>query len=326
MAEILSHNADFDQVKYVMATGYYALPFLLYLFIFLVFFDMLRGLNHLLKIVPKETTRSRKFRIINLALLLALPAAVVIIGGINFHTIQVNKYRIEIPRQSSGLNQLKIALAADFHLGELTHPGFMEKFAARIKALKPDILLIPGDVVEGDRDDIIMTEFERQFRTVKLKYGIYASLGNHEAHGKRQKLDFFKNAGIKVLEDVVVKIDRSFYLAGRNDIHFTRRRPIAELLEDAPDPLPVILLDHRPIDIEAVSKTRVDIQVSGHTHHGQLFPFNFVTGNIYDISWGYREIGNTHFFVTSGIQAWGPQVKTAGVSEIIIIDVYFKNN
>jgi hypothetical protein len=85
----------------------------------------------------------------------------------------------------------------------------------------------------------------------------------------------------------------------------------------------VILIDHRPTELDEVSRTAVDLQMSGHTHNGQLFPLNLILRNMYRLSWGYEKIANTHFFVTSGIMLWGPPVRTTGKSEIMVIDVRF---
>jgi len=89
------------------------------------------------------------------------------------------------------------------------------------------------------------------------------------------------------------------------------------------DLLPVILVDHRPTEMDQVSKTAVDVQLSGHTHNGQLFPINLIIKTMYELSWGHQKLGNTHFFVTSGIRLWGPPVRTTGKSEIMVIDVKF---
>jgi predicted MPP superfamily phosphohydrolase len=126
---------------------------------------------------------------------------------------------------------------------------------------------------------------------------------------------------MKVLCDKIVVIDSSFNLAGRYDSHFMTRKNIDALMKSVTDSLPVILIDHRPTEIEQVSRTAVDVQLSGHTHNGQLFPINLITRKIYELSWGYRKTGNTHFFVTSGIRLWGPPVRTTGKSEIMVIDI-----
>jgi predicted MPP superfamily phosphohydrolase len=325
IVEVLSHNTSAAWVKYFLLMGYYSVVFLLYLFLFLVLFDILRGINRLLKVVPVEVIGSRKFRIISLCILFVFSAAVVIIGSVHYNTIRVKEYQVEVPRRSAVIKHLKIAMAADFHLGQITSQQFMEKFTAKIYSLHPDIVLMPGDIVEGHRYDGDMAEFARLFRQIKAKYGVYASPGNHESHGRNSKLDFFANAGINLLTDTFVVIDNSFCLVGRNDRHSNNRKPIDELLDKIPGHLPVIVLDHRPTELELVSRYGVDIQLSGHTHYGQLFPFNYIIKNLYELGWGYKKIRGTHFFVTSGIQVWGPPIRTAGNSEIIIINVDFKD-
>ena len=325
IVEVLSHNTSAAWVKYFLLMGYYSVVFLLYLFLFLVLFDILRGINRLLKVVPVEVIGSRKFRFISLCILFVFSAAVVIIGSVHYNTIRVKEYQVEVPRRSAVIKHLKIAMAADFHLGQITSQQFMEKFTAKIYSLHPDIVLMPGDIVEGHRYDGDMAEFARLFRQIKAKYGVYASPGNHESHGRNSKLDFFANAGINLLTDTFVVIDNSFCLVGRNDRHSNNRKPIDELLDKIPGHLPVIVLDHRPTELELVSRYGVDIQLSGHTHYGQLFPFNYIIKNLYELGWGYKKIRGTHFFVTSGIQVWGPPIRTAGNSEIIIINVDFKD-
>jgi len=102
---------------------------------------------------------------------------------------------------------------------------------------------------------------------------------------------------------------------------------IFELLKNSAENLPIILLDHSPTDLENVSRSRVDLQLSGHTHNGQLFPVNLLVMPFqYELAWGFMVKRHTTFIVTSGIQAWGPPVKTAGLSEILSIRVTFSNS
>jgi predicted MPP superfamily phosphohydrolase len=320
ITERLSHNADFFGRKYFLIIGYYSLPYLLYLFLVVLSLDLLLGLNLLFKAVSKETIRGRLFRSFHLLILLAVPLAVVILGSLNYNHITINECRIEIPQKSSAITHLKVALVADFHLRELTSKRFMPGFVAKVNSLSPDLVVIPGDVLEGDRRDEGTAEFENQFRQIRAKYGVYASLGNHESYGGTGKLNFFRNANIHLLQDMMVLIDNSFYLAGRNDLHFGSRKTLPDLLKEATENLPILLLDHRPSDLEEVSRSAVDVQFSGHTHNGQLFP---LAKREYELSWGHKKKGNTYFFVTCGIQGWGPPVKTAGVSEIMLINIEF---
>jgi hypothetical protein len=87
---------------------------------------------------------------------------------------------------------------------------------------------------------------------------------------------------------------------------------------------PKILLDHTPVKLEQAEKNGIDIQFSGHTHHGQIWPANLITNMIYEVSWGYKKKGNTHYYVTSGAGTWGPPVRTGSKSEIVCIRLKFE--
>jgi hypothetical protein len=324
LVEILAHDSETGWTRYVQIAGYYSLPYLLYLFLALVVCDFLTGINYFLKIIARETLRSRRFRSICLPMILAVPLIVEMYGIAHYNRIRVNSYSIRISRKSSGIDHLKIALASDFHLRDSVGKGFLQAFVKQVNSLNADIVLLPGDLLEGHGDNRREAEFELLFRQIKTKYGVYAVFGNHEWHGGEGKRAFFKRAGIEVLEDEVIAIDRAFYLAGRNENRSQNRKNLGELLQQTSEDLPVILMDHRPLNLVEVGRSKADIQVSGHTHNGQLFPLNFITKQVYELSWGYKKIGNTHFFVTSGIRTWGPPVRTAGDSEIMLIEVDFK--
>lgn len=302
----------------------YLLPFYLYLFLFVLVTDIFLLFNLVFKIIPYERLRSPVVKKTGLISILSLSSVVVLAGIINFNTIRTSEYRIEIPRRSSQLNHLRIAFAADFHLNERTGIHFVRRFVAKIKETDPDIVILGGDIIEGDRDDGSITEYESVLNGIKPPYGVYGVLGNHEFYSGHDQGSFFKKAGIKVLCDSVIVIDGAFTLAGRYDSHFSGRKPVADLLSSSPDSLPLILADHRPTEIDEVSLSKADIQLSGHTHNGQLFPINLITRNVYQLSWGHMKKGNTHFFVTSGIRLWGPPVRTSGKSEIMVIDVDLK--
>jgi predicted MPP superfamily phosphohydrolase len=303
--------------------GDYILPFYLYLFLSVLVFDIFLFINMLFRIIPSEKLKSQRFKIAGLSVILFFSIAVVVAGVINFNTIRTSEYRIEIPWKSSKINHLKIAFAADFHLKEETNIHFVERFVKRIAVINPDLMVFGGDIVEGDREDENMTGFEMLLREIKTRYGVFTVLGNHEYYAGQDKGNFFNKAGMKVLCDTIIVIDSSFNLGGRYDSHFRTRKSIDDLMKSVTDSLPMILIDHRPTEIDQVSKTAVDIQLSGHTHNGQLFPINLITRRVYQLSRGYKKIANTHFFVTSGIRLWGPPVRTAGKSEIMLIDVTF---
>lgn len=303
--------------------GDYILPFYLYLFLSVLVFDIFLLFNLFLKIVPSSKLMNAGFRIKILSFIVILSLVVEIGGIINFNTIRTSEYYIEISDSSTNLDKLKVAFVADFHLSEGTNVKFVERFVEKISKIKPDLMLFGGDIVEGDGKDENLFDFEHLLMKIKAEYGKFAVLGNHEHYAGQADGDFLRNSGIVVLRDSVIVIDSSFYLAGRNDSHIRTRNEIDELLSPIHDSLPVIVIDHRPPEMARVSKTSADIQLSGHSHNGQMFPINLITRKIYELSWGYRKMGNTHFFVTSGIRLWGPLVRTIGKSEIMVINITF---
>jgi predicted MPP superfamily phosphohydrolase len=212
---------------------------------------------------------------------------------------------------------------ADIHLNAITADDLMERLISKINAARPDIVLIGGDVLEGDRPDEDTRGYEAQFRRIHAKFGVYAAPGNHDRRVS-ERTRFFESAGIRLLRDSVERIDGAFYVAGRDDRRSGGRKSVDELFAGIPDDLPVILIAHRPIDFDNVSRSVVDLQLSGHTHNGQVFPANLVTQYQNEVSWGYLKKGRTHFFVTSGVQLWGPPVRTSGIAEIMVINVAFR--
>jgi uncharacterized protein len=302
----------------------YLLPFYLYLFLSLLIHDILLLFNRLFKIIPVEQLKSNRVRKLSLMSILLLSLAVVVGGILNFNTIRISEYQVEISRKASKLHHLRIAFAADFHLQEKTGIHFVRKFAEKTEKINPDIMIFGGDIIEGDNDDGNIQAYESILKGIDARYGIYSVPGNHEYYAGQEKGSFFDKAGMKLLCDTVIVIDSSFSLAGRYDSHFSGRKKVHDLLISSSDTLPLILVDHRPTEIEQVSLTRADIQLSGHTHNGQLFPINLITRRVYQLSWGHMIKGNTHFYVTSGIRLWGPPVRTTGKSEIMVINVAFK--
>ncbi|MEI6139238.1 MAG: metallophosphoesterase [Mariniphaga sp.] len=303
--------------------GGYLLTFYLYLFLSLLVFELILLINLIFRVMPFERLKEGHNQKIVLSVLLGLSAMVVIGGIINFNTIQVSEYRILVPRKSAKIEHLRIAFVADFHLKEETNVRFVERFVKKVEGLNPDLMLYGGDIVEGNRHNTKMEDLENLLGQIHPRYGVYGVLGNHEYYGGQDKGNFFDKAGINILLDTNALIDSSFNLMGRYDSHFNRRKAIDDLMKQVNDSFPTILLDHRPTELEQVSKTAVDIQLSGHTHNGQMFPLSLIIQSMYQLSWGYEKIGNTHFFVTSGIRLWGPPVRTVGKSEIMIIDVDF---
>jgi hypothetical protein len=302
----------------------YLLPFYLYLFLAVLVFDLFLLLNLFFRFVSVELRKTYSFRVYMLSALIFLSVAVVIGGVINLNTIRVSQYQITLPKKNSNINNLRVAFVSDIHIEQNLNLGFMEQFVRKVNALQPDILLYGGDIVEGDNEHETSEEMESILKKVQTKYGTFGVIGNHEFYGGQEEGVFFRKAQIELLNDTIINIDNAFYLVGRVDQHFRNRKSLEDILQFSSADLPIILMNHRPTQLQEVSQTAVNVQFSGHTHNGQLFPINYIIQRMYELSWGYKKIRDTHFFVSSGLRLWGPPVKTTGKSEIMVVDFTFE--
>ena len=242
----------------------------------------------------------------------------------------VRKLSIKINKPLN--HPLRIAVASDLHLGRL----FGNKAIARLHALiirhQADILLMPGDIMDDNTQaftDCNMAENLAKLVT-SLPYGIYATLGNHDLYGHEQPIsEALQNAGVQLLNDDVICLSHQgqpIWLLGRFDNHKRQRVATTELLAQVNTTEPVVLLDHRPSDIMAHSQLPIDLQVSGHTHNGQIFPANFIVNAINRLGYGYEQIGTGHFVVSSGYGFWGIPFRLGSRSEIWLITLISKAN
>lgn len=324
VAETLSHRTGNRWTNALTLAGYYALPLLLYLILTVIPVDAAVGALRLARAASRETVRSPRFRSWRLAVSLGVPILAVVFGAINHRVLRVHEYRIELPRRSAAVREMTIVFMADLHFRDLTSDRFLEELAAKVNAQKPDLILVGGDMLEGDSRNEDTGRYERAFRRMRSKYGIYGVPGNHERFSRAGSGGFLERAGITFLQDEVATVDEALTLVGRKDSR-RDRRSVADLMTTARRDLPVVLLTHRPTGFDEARAAGADIQLSGHTHHGQLFPVNLITRREYDLSWGHLDKDGGHLFVTSGVQAWGPPVRTVGASEIMVIRIALRD-
>ncbi len=194
-----------------------------------------------------------------------------------------------------------------------------------INGQNPDIILLVGDTFDEDLGPVIRNNMGEQLATLKAKYGAYAVTGNHEYYGNAaEAVNYLQNHGITVLQDTSITVGGIVNLIGRNDRQSIRflgknRKPLEELVREANQSLPSILMDHQPFNLEEAENNNITLQLSGHTHHGQLWPFNYITGAMFELSSGYLKKGNTHYYVSNGYGTWGPPVRIGNRPEIIVI-------
>jgi len=319
VAETLSHRNGGRPMAALVLAGYYALPLLLYLLITVLALDAAIGLLRLTRVLSKPSVRAPRFKARRLALCLIVPVLVVVLGAINHRTLRVHEFTVEVPRRAAAAREMTIVFMSDLHFRDLVSNRFLDELTAKVNAQKPDLILLGGDLLEGDRRGEDTTRYERALRRMNAKYGVFGAPGNHEGFSRSGGAGFLERSGIRLLQDESVVIDETLVLAGRRDGRSRNRKAVADLLASARRDLPAVLLAHRPTGFDDARAAGVDLQLSGHTHHGQLFPVNLITARQYDLSWGHLEKGGAHLIVTSGVQGWGPPVRTVGASEIVVV-------
>jgi hypothetical protein len=305
--------------------------FMLYFFLFIILIDLTRVLNSFLNIYPSFITNNfqaaKFFTFLSVILITVL---IIIAGYINTRNIKINYAEIEITKKASRLNELNVVLVADFHLTPVNDGNLLKKIIEKINSLNPDIVLMPGDVLDDDVAILRERNIAEGLSKIKAKYGTYVSNGNHEfIIGVEEADKYLREMNLNVLRDSAVLIDNSFYILGREDRskrNFTsqERKPLADILKSVDRNYPVIIIDHTPLELDEIVKENIELQLSGHTHHGQLFPLNLITSNIvYEVSWGHLRKAATQFYVTCGVGTWGPPVRLGSDSEIVNLKIKF---
>ena len=310
--------------------GSFWFAFMLYFFLFIVLIDFSRLLNYLFSIYPSFITSNfQTAKLVTFISVILISSIIIIAGYLNTRNIKINHVEIEIPRKASKLGELNVVLVADFHLNPVNDGNLLDKIVRKINELNADIVLIPGDIVD-DRVEILKRKnIGKELSEIKSKYGVYVSNGNHEfINGVEGADKYLREFNLNVLRDSAVLIENSFYILGREDRSkpsFTnkRRKSLGEILKEVDRSFPVIVIDHTPLGFSETVEENIELQLSGHTHHGQMFPLNFITNMIYEVSWGYLKEEKTQFYVTCGVGTWGPPVRLGSDSEIVKLAIRF---
>ncbi len=309
--------------------GAFWLAIMLYGFLLVLTIDIVRLVNHFSGFLPQSLfTPSGKLVVLYAGM--ALVAGIVLAGYINAISPRVRTLTLEVDKGANGMKKLNIAMASDIHMGTLIGPRRTAKLVNTVNSLNPDIILFAGDVVDEDLEPVIRQNLGEALTRLKAPLGVYGITGNHEYIGGADKaVKYLEEHGITILRDSVALVGGSFYLAGREDraknsYKRSPRKTLHELLSGIDRSLPVILLDHQPFGLGESAEAGIDLQLSGHTHHGQLWPLNYITKAVYEISAGYKKKGNSHFYVSPGFGGWGPPVRTGNRPEVVNLQLRFK--
>lgn len=310
--------------------GSFWFAFFVYFLLAVFLIDVLRLINFQFHIFPIFISANYQYvKHVTVLVVFIIVSTIVLSGYINTRNVIVKNLELTLPKKSSPLNSLNAVLVSDIHLSPVNNERFLEDIVEKINKLNPDIIFIAGDLVDEKASLLKQRKIGQALLNLKSKFGTFACTGNHEyINGARGSIDFMRELGLNVLADSVTKINDLFYVAGRNDravkqFNGNGRKPLEEILAGVDKNYPIILLDHTPFGLDDAEKNNVDLQLSGHTHYGQMFPANYITNMVYEISFGYLKKGNTQYYVSCGAGTWGPPVRTGSRSEIVNLKIKF---
>lgn len=329
---LLSSSAmttDSNIVNFIGQFGDYWMGIYFYLFLLLILSDVILLISKWIKVLPSPIPARVIFHTRSIVLILVI--GLVSYGIYNANHLKEVTYPLQIHKNTS-LDQLNIVLISDLHLGYVNDVKFIEDVVDRINGLQPDIVLMTGDIFNGNYYALSNpSKGIELLSTIQSTYGVYACLGNHDAGRSYDEIvNFIDKSNIKLLNDEHVVIDNQFVVVGRRDSspignQGNPRAITSEVMSDIDTNMPVIVMDHQPTNrIEYADD--VDLILSGHTHQGQVFPANLITNAMFTVDYGhYQKNSNSpHVIVTSGAGTWGPPLRIGTNSEIAQIKVDFK--
>jgi len=260
----------------------------------------------------------------SVALSVVMACGLMLYGAVEAHRIPIESVTIRSSRIPSTTARIRIVQISDVHLGPMLYPGRVEPMIQAIEQVRPDILVCSGDLIDGSM--LHPTTIASEFRKISAPMGKYAVTGNHEYYfGIERASDFIKKTGFTLLSNQSVSVGKHLVVSGVDDPAGNRiekgKLTEAQLADALPKDKFKLLLKHRPV-IDPNTKGRFNLQLSGHTHKGQIFPFGLLLRLLYPLGPGLHQISaDSSLYTSRGTGTWGPPLRILAPPEITVIDV-----
>lgn len=310
--------------------GYFWMGFLFLFFSASLAIDIYHGFLHVTGIIShRDFTAFIPTKSTALVLPFVCGTLTALYGYFEARDIRIERVVINTPKVPLAVGKLTIVQISDVHLGLIVREGRLKRMVAEILAAAPDILVSTGDLVDGQINR--MEGLAELMRDIRPRFGKFAVTGNHEVYaGLTQALDFTERAGFKVLRGDCVAAGGLINVIGVDDPVIERvtrigGTPEKTVLSNVPNDKFTLLLKHRPA-VNRESYGLFDLQLSGHVHKGQIFPFNLVTHLFYPVKMGYSLYPqNSALYVSRGTGTWGPPIRFLAPPEITVIELRHPN-
>ncbi len=318
------------QNHHVLATylGYIGYTWMGALFLFFsihLLIDIYQGIAHLLsKSSLQVFTALNPGNRVSFFFAVLLSLGIIIYGSFEARDIKAEILTLKTEKLPPGVKSLRIVQISDIHFSVINGISLARKIVGKIEGLEPDILVSTGDFTDRGLND--KEEVAGLFKGLKAPYGKYAVTGNHEFYtGIDQTIEFTEEAGFRMLRDEGIEVDGLVNIVGVDDpagkrLGIDTNVPESEILGKFSNNKLTILLKHRPV-ISEKSKGLFDLQLSGHLHKGQIFPFSLITSRLFPYHDGLFQLeGDSYIYVSRGTGTWGPPVRFLSPPEITVIE------
>lgn len=266
------------------------------------------------------------------AALLLAASALVAWGHWNALHPKIVRMEVNLPAMPGAPDELRVAVASDWHLGTLVTQSRVKGWVDTINRLQPDLILLPGDVIDEDLPPVVENNLGEYLSGLRAPLGVFAVTGNHEyIGGAEAAVDYLEDHGVVMLRDRAVPLaGGALWLVGREDESITRfrgtqRAPLREILPSVPEGVPFVVMDHQPVSLAEAAALGAALQVSGHTHDGQLWPNEYLVRAIFGHSSGPAKEGAMPFYTLPGLGTWGPPVRVGNRPEILDLVLKFES-
>lgn len=243
-------------------------------------------------------------------------------GNCRYRNPDINRIDVSLDKPL-GCGQVKVVAVSDVHLGLGTGKKALRRYVDMINAESPDLVLIGGDLIDSTVLPVCSEEMDEELSDLNAPMGIYMVPGNHEyISGIDGCIRFLERTPVVLLRDSLVALPCGLQILGRDDRANPYRKDLAGVLAGADMDRPVFLLDHQPYGLEENDAAGIDVQFSGHTHDGQLWPGNLIVRKMYEQASGWRRWNHAFIYVSSGLSLWGPPFRIGTSGDMAVLTLH----